>query len=413
MAEKKFHQLLSIKLLYKSPLSSLISSWKRRKNKMVKRAMDDPPKDQLQLEYVQSIPEAQIYKGVLLQGYLVPADLLEGLEDMPIRRDDVFIITYPKSGTTWTEEIVSLICQGGDVEKVKKEPLVYRVHHLEVGSPFGHSRFLKKLPSPRLMATHLPLPLLPRDLRNPKCKIIYVMRNPKDTAVSYYHHHKISSFLGNASHSWDKFLAYFMAGHVVYGSWFDHVLPYWEFCKRNPNKVFFLSYEELKLDLGGMVRRLSDFLKQPLSVEEVDAIVNHCSFESMKTNKMVNRENLPISDLFDMTQSKFMRKGIIGDWKNYFTQEQSEEFDEVCSDRLSGCDLPILDDPEEVIRYFSDFGRIIYNAPEASLSSDEEEDESEDESSYSREMTVRNCYSFIPQMQLHVQPDPLTLDSLG
>ena len=34
---------------------------------------------------------------------------------------------------------------------------------------------------------------------------------------------------------------------VVYGSWFDHVLPYWEFCKENPEKVFFMSYEELKL----------------------------------------------------------------------------------------------------------------------------------------------------------------------
>ncbi|GIY75677.1 amine sulfotransferase [Caerostris extrusa] len=101
-------------------------------------------------------------QGVLLQGYLVPPTVLEGLDDFEIRDDDVFIITYPKSGTTWTEEIVSLIYQGGDVKRVEKELLVYRVHHLEVGRPFGHLRYLRKVKSPRLMATHLPLPLIPQ-----------------------------------------------------------------------------------------------------------------------------------------------------------------------------------------------------------------------------------------------------------
>lgn len=59
-----------------------------------------------------------------------------------------------------------------------------------------------------------------------------------------------------------------------------------------------------------MVVRLADFLDRELSEQAVDTIVQHCTFDSMKSNKMVNREKLPISDIFDMSKSKFMRKGM-------------------------------------------------------------------------------------------------------
>lgn len=60
-----------------------------------------------------------------------------------------------------------------------------------------------------------------------------------------------------------------------------------------------------------MVLKLCEFLEKELSEEAVDNIVDHCTFESMKSNKMVNREKLPISDIFDMSKSKFMRKGKV------------------------------------------------------------------------------------------------------
>lgn len=46
------------------------------------------------------------------------------------------------------------------------------------------------IPSPRHLKTHFPYSLLPQDLTE-KCKSIYVARNPKDVAVSYYHHNRL------------------------------------------------------------------------------------------------------------------------------------------------------------------------------------------------------------------------------
>ncbi|XP_022245700.1 sulfotransferase family cytosolic 1B member 1-like isoform X2 [Limulus polyphemus] len=357
--------MLSVKFLYNTPLSSLInatrSKTKTEKENQVISAEKYPllDNDPVKAAYVRCIPKAQFYKDVLLQGYFVPPYILQGLEEFEVRPDDIFIITYPKSGTTWTEEIVSLIFNDGDTKKVQNKLLFYRVHHLEVGRPIGHFRYLRKVKSPRLMATHLPLNCIPRQLRQSRCKIIYVVRNPKDNAVSYYHHHRMSTFLGNYKGPWDEFLTLFLKGHLVYGSWFDHVLTYWKFHLDHPDKVLFISYEELKIDLEKMVERIANFLDHPLPAETIKTIASHCSFDQMKNNNMVNREQLPVTDFFDMSQSKFMRKGIIGDWKNYFTDDQNQEFETVYKEKMAGSGLDFVFEPEEAFKRMKTYGRII------------------------------------------------------
>ncbi len=74
-----------------------------------------------------------------------------------------------------------------------------------------------------------------------------MIRNPKDNAVSYFHHHKMSTFLGNYKGTWDNFIELFIKGHLVYGDWFEHVKGYWDLAQQYPNRILFISYEELKI----------------------------------------------------------------------------------------------------------------------------------------------------------------------
>ena len=104
---------------------------------------------------------------------------------------------------------------------------------------------------------------------------------------------------------------------------------------------------------------MADFVGRSLSDEVIQRIAKHCSFDEMKTNNMVNRENLPIKDLFDMSETKFMRKGIIGDWKNHFTEEQSRLFDITYNDKLKAMGLSLCYDAEEAKHWMQTFGRII------------------------------------------------------
>lgn len=66
---------------------------------------------------------------------------------------------------------------------------------------------LNNLPSPRYIKSHFPLSLLPGIL-DVGCKIIYVARNPKDVAVSWYHLNraiKTQGFQGNFEEFWNYF----------------------------------------------------------------------------------------------------------------------------------------------------------------------------------------------------------------
>lgn len=90
-------------------------------------------------------------------------------------------------GTTWTEEIVWQIYNKAAVDSTR---VGERVVFLEpnTNSIFKHPDILT-LPSPRLMKSHLPFQTIPKSAtEDTRCKYIYVARNPKDVAVSYFKH---------------------------------------------------------------------------------------------------------------------------------------------------------------------------------------------------------------------------------
>ncbi|XP_078614568.1 sulfotransferase 1A3-like isoform X1 [Branchiostoma floridae x Branchiostoma japonicum] len=279
------------------------------------------------------------HKGILFNSK-VNLESLKNIEALAVKEDDVFVATYPRSGTTWTEEILCLIYNGGDVEEVKTTPIYTRIPYLEYQYfPEGqteYDRFLE-LPSPRLGKTHLPYNMLPRDLQEGRGKMICVARNPKDVAVSYFYFHGMNQSFRTPD-SWDSFLSDFIAGNVVGGSIFDHVLGYWGH-QNNPS-LLFIRYEDMQKDLHGTVKKLADFVGRKLPSTTIDKIAEHCSFRSMSKNPMTNYSKHPEQRCrFDTTNSEFIRKGIVGDWKNHFTDIQNEAFNKVLEEKLSGTGL--------------------------------------------------------------------------
>ena len=114
--------------------------------------------------------------------------------NMKLREDDVWIITSPKCGTTWTQETTWHIMNNVQLERTQ-EHLFERSPFLDVVTIMGSDlqkaeEMFKKfdeLPSPRNIKTHFPLELLPPKLLD-TCKVIFVNRNVKDACVSMYHH---------------------------------------------------------------------------------------------------------------------------------------------------------------------------------------------------------------------------------
>ncbi|NXK47089.1 ST3A1 sulfotransferase, partial [Chauna torquata] len=272
------------------------------------------------------------YKGFYFAVNNTSVEQIASLENFEIKDSDIFIATYPKSGTVWTQNILSLILHEGHRNGTEDMELLDRIPWLEYNIKNAD---LASLPLPRVLATHLPYYLVPRDLRNKRGRIIYVTRNPKDVVVSYYHFSKFIATLEEVP-DFNIFMERFLAGKVLASSWFDHVAGWYSHAE--DFNILFLTYEEMKKDLRSAVLKICNFLGKKLSEEELELVVRQATFENMKKDPRANYENLP-DDIAEKEKGRFLRKGTVGDWKNMMTVAQSERFDEVLKEKIET--LPI------------------------------------------------------------------------
>ncbi|KAJ8284295.1 hypothetical protein COCON_G00031450 [Conger conger] len=252
---------------------------------------------------------------------------------------DILIATYPKAGTTWTQEIVDLLLHNGDTEACKRGPIVMRSPFLEIVNPPpipSGLDLLHKMSPPRMIKTHLPFPLVPEGFWENKCKVIYVARNAKDNMVSYYHFDRMNLTQPEPG-TWESYIQKFMKGELAWGSWYDHVKGYWE--EREKRNILYLFYEDMKENLQREVERIKQYLDLSVTDDVIARIVAHTSFEVMKENPMANYSFIP-KNVFDDSISAFMRKGEVGDWVNHFSESQLEIFNEDYQQQMKMVKIP-------------------------------------------------------------------------
>lgn len=133
----------------------------------------------------------------------------------------------------------------------------------------------EEMSSPRLMKTHLPMQLLPKDIWIKKPKIIYVVRDPRDAFVSSFH--QIQFFLGvNSVPTVEDFVKELMD----YGCFWQHVLSFYKI--RNQENMIFFSFEQMKKDLRSIVLRVCDFVGKTYRADQIKNLLEHLDFQNMK-----------------------------------------------------------------------------------------------------------------------------------
>lgn len=214
---------------------------------------------------------------------------MKQIEDFKVLPTDVWSITFPKAGSTWSQEMIWLLNNDLNFEEAKTKSIFERYSYIEFDLIFEDMDY-NYLDCPddgnnasRHIKTHLPVGLLPTQLWTVKPKIIYTARGVKDLAVSYYHHYiHMQGYEG----SMKDFLQAFLDDKVFLSPYHGHFKDFW--FMRNEENILFITYEDMKSNLISVLRKTAAFLNKSYTNDEFIKLEEHLSFEAMKKNPCVN-----------------------------------------------------------------------------------------------------------------------------
>ena len=242
---------------------------------------------------------------------------LQGHIKFVARPDDVFISSYPRSGTTWLQQILVVLTNDRDHEDAHiSEYAPWYERQLALGAQTAED--FANMRSPRIFKSHLPFAWLPKGAR-----YVYALRDGRDVAVSYYHLY--CSHLGFQG-DFNSFYERFVRGDLQYGSWFKHVAG-WRRLEGRPD-VRFIEYERMQQDLPTVMNDLADFCGLRLSRERILQLSEFCSFSYMKRHQDRFDHAGEEQGLHQVSTGQFVRQGTTGEFSAYFSRPQLERFEE-------------------------------------------------------------------------------------
>lgn len=224
---------------------------------------------------------------------------------------DVIFVSYPKSGSTWlTFMLAELIWGEGQQQKITDSrfiPTVPLKHLCERRLPGGG----------RILRTH--------ERYRPCCrKVIYMARDGRDVLTSlYYQIQRVTGLEADFSEFLDFYFDKRAAGA---GLWHEHVLNWLDSSPFRTGAGLLVRYEDMKRDARHELERCAEFLELRITPDQLDNAMAVGSLDAMRqsekrTERVKHREKGdPIA---------FVRKGVVGDWTNHFSEADLERFDAV------------------------------------------------------------------------------------
>jgi len=223
------------------------------------------------------------------------------LPEIRIRPNDVFIVSYPKSGNTWVRFLLANLF-------APEKQISFRNIEDYVPNIYKSSATLEEREGRRYIKTHHPCyDLYP--------KTVYIYRDGRDALVSYYHYATGKKvFAGTfADFIFSPFVEQF-------SSWKEHVTSALDFASEHPDRILMLQYEEMLGQALASAARVTAFLEMECDERAIAQAVEKSSFDQLKrVEQTFGGENL-------IKPLTFFRSGKSGQWHEYFTSEVYERY---------------------------------------------------------------------------------------
>ena len=221
-----------------------------------------------------------------------------------LKQKDVFLATYPRSGTTWMRFLLYEAISGNPAEFGSVAEGIPYIGKHEMAPRLIHG-------GSRLIQTHEKLCDSNRD-------VIYMVRDPRNVVVSQFHHYvrRKDNVIPN---NFDAFFDGWLSGKFVpFGRWDEHVEFWLEAPRRKGGRIQVIRYEDLRREPIRTLRTALAFLGYSLSDETLAAIVENNTMQRMqeKEDKHFAKWRASSGD------RRFIRSGTVGNWKESLSEAQ-------------------------------------------------------------------------------------------
>lgn len=226
----------------------------------------------------------------------------------PLERD-IFVGSFPRAGGSWVQYIIWTLLKGTDEAlpnlrdmRTKYFPCIEQV------DPDIVDKDLTKRNEGRLIHHHLPKAFVPAEVQ----RSIYIIRNPYDVCVSYFHHLKVN---GKYDADFENFFECFVRGEVSFGDYFDHIAGWYDARDEPTTKI--LLYEQMMANPNKAIVEVADFLGISVTQQQVMDIATATSLESLLANEA------------ESVSQEHYRYARNGDWKKLMSDGQKVRLNEL------------------------------------------------------------------------------------